>query len=109
MLSEPGKGRPLTDKFEEEAQTCSFVFALFTPDDEVFNSAQTYNQARPNVIYETGWFIGRLGRQRVILILKDGAEIHSDLHGVSQVRFLNTVEEKFREIQQELRAAKIIV
>jgi len=108
MLAEPGKSRPLTDKFEEEAQTSSFAFALFTPDDEVFNSAETYSQARPNVIYETGWFIGRLGRQRVILILKEGTRIHSDLHGVSQIRFINTVEEKFREIQQELRAAKII-
>jgi predicted nucleotide-binding protein len=108
MLAKPGMGRPLTDKFEEEAKTCSFAFALFTPDDEVFNSAQTYSQARPNVIYETGWFIGRLGRQRVIIILKEGTEIHTDLHGVSQIRFATSVDDKFLEIQKELKAAKII-
>lgn len=108
MLAKPGMSRPLTDKFEEEAGTCSFAFALFTPDDSVVKQAGAYHQARPNVIYETGWFIGRLGRRRVLLLLKDGTEIHSDLHGVSQIRFTNSVEEKFREIQRELRAAGVV-
>jgi predicted nucleotide-binding protein len=48
--------RPLTEKFEDEAQTCSFAFAIFTPDDEVVKPDKPYKQARPNVIYEVGWF-----------------------------------------------------
>ena len=108
MLARPGMSRPLTQKFEDEAQTCSFAFALFTPDDEVTKSGQPYNQARPNVIYEVGWFIGRLGRERVSLILKSGTRIHSDLDGVSQIRFTENIEEKFLEIQNELKAAKLI-
>ena len=108
MLAKPGMSRPLTEKFEDEAQTCSFAFALFTPDDEVIKSDGSYNQARPNVIYEVGWFIGRLGRERVTLILKAGTRIHSDLDGVSQIRFSDNVEDKFLEIQKELRAAKVI-
>lgn len=108
MLAKPGMSRPLTDKFEDEAQTCSFAFALFTPDDEVVKSNETYNQARPNVIYEVGWFIGRLGRERVNLILRTGTRIHSDLDGVSQIRFSDNVEDKFLEIQKELKAANVI-
>jgi predicted nucleotide-binding protein len=108
MLSKPGMSRPLTDKFEDEAQTCVFAFALFTPDDEIQNQAGPYSQARPNVIYEAGWFVGRLGKQRVAILLKNDTAIHSDLHGVSQIRFADNVEEKFLQIKQELQAANII-
>jgi predicted nucleotide-binding protein len=79
ILACAGMSRYLSDKFEQNAQIYTFAFALFTPDDEVTDSGHIYNQARPNVFYETGWFIGRLGRQRVILLLKDCAKIHSDL------------------------------
>ena len=108
MLAKPGMSRPLTEKFEDEAQTCSFAFALFTPDDEVVKSDGDYNQARPNVIYEVGWFIGRLGRERVTLILKTGTKIHSDLDGVSRIHFTENIEDRFLEIQKELKAAKIV-
>jgi predicted nucleotide-binding protein len=108
MLAKPGRSRPLSEKFEDEAQTCSFAFALFTPDDEVVNSAETCFQARPNVIYEVGWFIGRLGRPRACLILKSGTKIHSDLDGVSRIHFTENIEEKFIDIQNELRAAQLI-
>jgi predicted nucleotide-binding protein len=108
MLSKPGMSRPLIEKFEEEAQTCSFAFGLFTPDDEIVNFANRYRQARPNVIYEVGWFIGRLGKHRVVLLLKQGTNIHSDLDGVSRIPFSDNVEDKFLDIQKELKAAKII-
>jgi predicted nucleotide-binding protein len=109
MLSKPGMSRPLIEKFEEEAQTCSFAFGLFTPDDEIVNSATRYRQARPNVIYEVGWFIGRLGKHRVTLLLKEGTHIHSDLDGVSRISFSENVEENVLDIQKELKAATIIV
>lgn len=108
MLAKPGMSRPLTQKFEDEAQTCSFAFALFTPDDEILTQVGPYKQARPNVIYEVGWFIGRLGRARVALILKKGTKIHSDLDGVSQIHFSEDVSEKFLEIRKELIAAKLV-
>ena len=109
MLSKPGMSRPLIEKFEDEAQSCSFAFGLFTPDDEIVDAANHYKQARPNVIYEVGWFIGRLGKHRVALLLKHGTNIHSDLDGVSRIPFSDNVEDKFLDIQKELKAAKIIV
>ena len=108
MLSKPGMSRPLIEKFEDETQSCSFAFGLFTPDDEIINAPNRYKQARPNVIYEVGWFIGRLGKHRVTLLLKNGTNIHSDLDGVSRIPFSDNVEDKFLDIQKELKAAKII-
>lgn len=108
MLSKPGMSRPLIEKFEEEAQNCSFAFGLFTPDDEIVNASNRYMQARPNVIYEVGWFIGRLGKHRITLLLKHGTNIYSDLDGVSRIPFSDNVEDKFLDIQEELKAAKII-
>jgi hypothetical protein len=37
ILASIGMSRYLSDKFEQDAQTCSFAFALFTPDDEITN------------------------------------------------------------------------
>ena len=108
MLAKPGMSRPLIEKFEDEARTCSFATGLFTPDDSIIKSENHYRQARPNVIYEVGWFVGRLGKERVTLLLKDGTNIHSDLDGVSRIPFSENVEDKFLNIQKELKAAKLI-
>jgi predicted nucleotide-binding protein len=108
MRAQPGMSRVLTDKFEAEASKCSFAFAIFTPDDAVRVGSQQYGQARPNVIYETGWFIGRLGKERVVLLLKHGTEMHTDLQGVSRVQFVEDVSHAYGDIQRELRAAALI-
>ena len=108
MMVQPGLSRALTDKFEDEASKCSFAFALFTADDLVSSETKEYGQARPNVIYETGWFIGRLGKTRATLLLQSGAEMHTDLQGVSRIHFQQDVREKFQEIRRELRAVGLV-
>ncbi len=64
MKDKPGKGRTLVEKFEQEAQPATFAIALFSPDDFVQAADADYVQARPNVIFELGYFYGRLGRGR---------------------------------------------
>lgn len=109
MMWKPGKGRTLIEKFEQEAQEAGFAFILMTPDDLVkVEGKEEYAQARPNVIFELGWFYGQLGRDRVCIILREGTEIHSDLKGISQIIFNKSVEEKVPEIEAELRAAGLI-
>ncbi|VGO23334.1 TIR domain-containing protein [Pontiella sulfatireligans] len=104
MMSKPGMSRALLDKFEHTASACALAFALITPDDEIANHATPYHQARPNVIFEAGWFVGRLGIPRVCLLLKDGATVQSDIDGISRIQFQNNIEEKVLEIQRELEA-----
>ena len=64
LTNEPGKGRPLIQKFEAVAKGASYAFAIMTPDDVIGIEADEYRQARPNVMFVLGWFYGRLGSGR---------------------------------------------
>jgi predicted nucleotide-binding protein len=108
LSREPGKGRTLIEKFEEEAATAAFAFVLVTPDDSVTTASGGYAQARPNVVFELGWFYGRLSRKNVCLLFKAGTQIHSDLDGISRIEFEKTVMEKLDEIERELVAAGLL-
>jgi predicted nucleotide-binding protein len=60
------------------------------------------------VIFEAGWFVGRLGIPRVCLLLKDGTTVQSDIDGISRIHFRENIEEKVLEIQRELDAAELL-
>lgn len=102
MMRKAGIGRGLLQKYEDAASTCSMAFALMTPDDEITNDEASHHQARPNVIFETGWFVGRLGIPQVCLLLKEGTKVHSDIDGISRIQFRDDIGEKVREIKREL-------
>ena len=108
MRDKPGKGRTLVEKFEQEAQPATFAIALFSPDDFVQAADADYVQARPNVIFELGYFYGRLGRERVCILLEKGTKIHSDLEGINVIHFEESVEEKVADLEKELRAADLV-
>jgi predicted nucleotide-binding protein len=95
-------------KFELYAQICGYAMAIFTPDDEVTSGEGTYLQARPNVIYELGWFCGRLGRSGVMLLLKEGTSVFSDFGGIIQKRFARNVSERVVDMRKDLVAAGIL-
>jgi predicted nucleotide-binding protein len=108
LTEQPDIGRTVIEKFEHYAETCSYAIALFTPDDEVRHSGDTYLQARPNVIYELGWFCGRLSRSSTMLLLKQGTSMSSDFGGIIQKRFKTSVSELEGEIRKDLTAAGIL-
>ncbi len=108
LSAEAGKGRTLIEKFEDEAQRAAYAFVLLTPDDVIKKSDTEYSQARPNVIFELGWFYGRLGRDRVCILFKEGTQIHSDLDGISRVEFTDSVMEKIHEIERELISGRML-
>jgi hypothetical protein len=110
LLDKPGRSAPTIDKFEYHAQTCSYAIALFTADDKVITKrGEEYWQPRPNVIFETGWFVGRLGKERVLILLQEGVKIYSDFDGVNRIQFRDDVEDKFRAIRAELEALGLIL
>ena len=108
LREQPGRGRTLIEKFEEEAQTAAFSIALLTPDDLIEAPDGRYSQARPNVVFELGWFCGRLGRAQTCILFKRGTKLHSDLEGISRIEFSDSVEEKVLDIERELKAAGLI-
>lgn len=108
LSAAPGQGRTLIEKFEDEARRAAFAFVLLTPDDVVSGPGAEYAQARPNVVFELGWFYGRLGRSRVCILFKRGTFIHSDLAGVSRIEFDASVHEKLADIERELQSAGVL-
>lgn len=73
------KGRTIIDKLVEESSSSNYAIALLSPDDELADGSQ---RARQNVILEVGYFIGKLGKERVRLLRKGETEIPSDLQGI---------------------------
>ena len=77
-------GRTIIEKFEEHAQV-GFAVVLLTPDDVgAFQDDKNHQKprARQNVIFEFGYFIGKLGRRRVCALVKGNVETPSDYDGV---------------------------
>ena len=84
ILSEkPSKGNTIIEKFDEYS-TVSYAVALLTADDigSSRHEGTAKLRARQNVIFELGFFIGRLGRKRVCALTKGAPEIPSDYSGV---------------------------
>ena len=57
---------------------------MFTTDDlgKAKNDATDNTRARQNVVMETGYFMGKLGRDHVVILADKGIEMPSDLSGV---------------------------
>lgn len=109
LAEQPDAGcKTVIEKFEKYAQTCTYAIAVFTPDDEVRSGEDVYLQARPNVIYELGWFCGSLGRGGAMLLLKEGTELFSDFGGIIQKRFKQNISERVLEIRRDLEAAGVL-
>lgn len=108
LKEEVSRSETVIQKFEKFAKQCCYGFAIMTPDDEVKKQDAEYRQARPNVIFETGWFFGRFGAKRLCILKRVGTEIPSDLGGVVTLEFSKDVGERFLEIQEELQAAGIV-
>lgn len=110
LLDQPDQGLTIIEKFEKYASNCSYAFALFTPDDIVTNGDKQYFQARPNVIFELGWFYANLGRSRVCILdqASEQSKIFSDLQGVLRMQFNTNVSEKYIEIERELKSLGIV-
>ncbi len=81
----PNAGRTIIEKFEDHANV-SFAIVLLTPDDigaPKNKPSETKPRARQNVILELGYFMGKLGRNRVCALYKKGVELPSDIQGVT--------------------------
>ncbi len=83
----PNKGRTLITKFREESADTGFAVVLMTPDDlgALVGASASQYRARQNVVFELGFFIGKLGPERVAALVKGNIERPSDFDGVLYV------------------------
>lgn len=107
------EGRTIIEKFEAHADV-GFAFILLTPDEVAYvraeeakpdNERHKEMRARPNVIWEFGYFVGRLSRRRTCCLYRGDVTLPSDLDGLIYKQFNKTVEEVGYSIRKELTAA----
>ncbi len=100
------QGLTIIEKFERHAQA-GFAVALLTPDDAGSLQGDGSNlnpRARQNVIFELGFFIGKLGREGVCALTKGTVEVPSDYAGVVYIPLDDSGAWKF-QLVKELKAA----
>jgi predicted nucleotide-binding protein len=84
LRERPNLGRTIIEKFEAHADA-GFAVVILTPDDlgtRREEPGELAPRARQNVIFEFGFFIGKLGREKVCVLYKKDVEIPSDFAGV---------------------------
>jgi len=85
LAEEPDRGDTIIEKFERYSKEANFAIALFTADDEGYAKGKVKDKkprARQNVVFEFGYFLAKLGRNRARLLLQQGVEIPSNISGM---------------------------
>lgn len=92
LHEQSNKGRTIIEKFEDFSDV-AFAVILMTPDDLGYLSSESNThrpRARQNVVFELGYFIGKLSRKNVAAIVKDDIEIPSDFSGIIYIGLDNS-------------------
>ncbi|MCV0387566.1 MAG: nucleotide-binding protein [Nitrobacter sp.] len=83
LHEQPNGGKTIIEKFENHGSAAGFAVVIATPDDEgAVRGEPSKPRARQNVIGEMFWFAGRLGRDRVFVLVKGEPEMPSDIAGI---------------------------
>lgn len=107
LREQPSSGCTIIEKFVDFTDV-AYAVVLLTPDDRGGMIKDVFEKQRPrsrqNVILELGYFLGKLGRNRVTALYMGDVEIPSDYSGVAFV----SVDERGAwrlELARELKAA----
>ena len=100
LFEQANQGKTIIEKFEDYSYVGGAV-CLFTADDlgKSKDADDDCFRARQNVVFETGYFIGKLGRDHIVILADEDIEMPSDLSGVVRT---NTDNWKF-ELLKELK------
>jgi len=110
---QPDEGLTVIEKFERHADA-GFAIILITPDDVGYKKTEPEKEeskrkieyrARQNVIFEFGYFVGKLGRPHVCCVYKKGVTLPSDLSGLLYKEVNESTEEIGYSLIKELKNA----
>lgn len=108
LHEKPNQGRTIIEKFSDYSEV-AFAVVLLSPDDlaRKRNDApdEVKSRARQNVVLELGYFLGKLGRNRVVALYREESnfEMPSDYSGVLFVPFDSAGRWQF-DLARELKA-----
>ena len=102
-------GRTIIEKIEQYTDV-AFAIILYTPCDigREKNEKRGKARARQNVVFEHGYLIGRLGRDKVCALVKKEVEIPGDICGVVY-KSMDSAGAWKVEILREMKKAGITV
>lgn len=107
------QGLTVIEKFEKHSDV-GYAFILLTPDEVAYLASEapkpeverkTELRARPNVIFEFGYFVGKLGRSKVCCLYTGGVTLPSDVSGMIYKRYEKSVEEVAYSVIKDLKAS----
>lgn len=94
-------GHAIRDVLEEMLSRSLFSILVMTGEDK---DDKGNLRARDNVIHELGLFQGKLGFSRAIILLEEGTQEFSNIHGIQQIRYTKSnIKETFGEVLATLR------
>lgn len=104
LRERPNLGRTIIEKFEHESRGVDLVFVLMTPDDH--GSERETRRSRQNVVFEAGFFYGKLQRTtgRVFLLRRGPIELPSDIGGIVYIDITDGLAAASKELQREIKA-----
>lgn len=106
LRNQPNKFRTILEKFEDYADV-GFAVILLTCDDIGYDKEKPGTEkgrARQNVVLELGFFLGKLGRTRLMAISDPGVELPGDISGVVYTDPRSDAQWQM-ELVRELKAA----
>jgi len=93
-------------RLSEMLDNAAIAFVILTAEDEQVDAKM---HPRMNVVHEAGLFQGKLGFMKAIVLLEEGCEEFSNIHGLGQIRFpKGNIKAVFEEIRRVLEREKLI-
>lgn len=89
-------GHTIRDILDDMLWRSSIALLVMTGEDETTDGAM---RARQNVVHEAGLFQGRLGFSRAIVLLEEGVDLFSNVHGIQYIPFSKgRIRESFGDV-----------
>lgn len=108
LHEQENRGRTILQKFLDESDDAVFAIVILTPDDVgAVKSDQPalHPRARQNVVFEFGYFVGKIGRSCVVALHYGDVELPSDLHGLLYIPVHRNNDEWKLALVREMKAA----
>jgi predicted nucleotide-binding protein len=111
------EGMTIIEKFEKHSDV-GYVFILLTPDEVAYLASDESKpdserkkefRARPNVIFEFGYFVGKFGRSRVCCLYTGNVSLPSDVNGIIYKKFEKSIEETAYSVIKDLKASGYVI
>lgn len=98
---QPIKGRTIVEKLEKYSNV-GFAIVILGRDDQ---TSKNLFRASQNVLVEFGYFMGMLGRDRILVLIQEGVIAPTDIAGICYIPFKDSITDAKDMIKKELQVA----